>query len=112
MITTMRGIPRSHPSLLSACSALTVGLVLAATAGHADAQAAPADPAAPAATDPAATPADQAPAAPPTQQLQENDPLAQKLADMIRKEMGAMPKLIEFHGYFRAGTGINSKGGQ
>jgi maltoporin len=30
----------------------------------------------------------------------------------VRKEMMAMPKLLESHGYFRSGIGINSKGGE
>jgi maltoporin len=32
--------------------------------------------------------------------------------EQIRKEMMAMPKLLESHGYFRSGVGINSKGGE
>ncbi len=31
--------------------------------------------------------------------------------EQVRKEMMAMPKLLESHGYFRSGIGINSKGG-
>ncbi|HEX4418971.1 MAG TPA: carbohydrate porin [Kofleriaceae bacterium] len=48
---------------------------------------------------------------PPSEQLRENDPLQAKIADMIRKEMGAVPKLLEFHGYLRAGISQNDKGG-
>lgn len=109
MRTTTRGF---LPTSLSSLSALTVGLVLAG-AGQAHAQAAPDPNAQPVAADPAAPGLEPAgpEATPPTQQTAENDPLQQKLADMIRKEMGSAPKLIEFHGYMRAGTGINGKGG-
>ncbi|HEY0191380.1 MAG TPA: carbohydrate porin [Kofleriaceae bacterium] len=51
------------------------------------------------------------PPPPPSEQLRENDPLQAKLADMIRKEMGAAPKLVEYHGYLRAGISENIKGG-
>jgi maltoporin len=37
--------------------------------------------------------------------------LSAKQLEQVRKEVGAMPKQIEFHGYFRAGIGITSKGG-
>ena len=108
MRTTTRGILQSltpSPSTSTrfpTWSALTLGLALTA-AGQAHAQVAQAEPAAPA--DAAATPT-----APP-QQLAENDPLQARIADMIRKEMGTAPKLLEFHGYLRAGFGLNSAGG-
>lgn len=95
---------------LSAGSALM--LTLLAAAGQANAQAAPAaepaaDPAQPAdpVTVPASPPEGNSPQ--PTQTRAEADPLA----DQIRRAIAASPKLIEFHGYFRAGIGINSKGG-
>jgi len=96
---------------LPARCALTVGLVLTA-AGPARAQVAPADqpaaPAQPVAPDPAAT---AEPATPPPQAVAESDPTVMKVVDMVRREMSTAPKLIEPNGYFRAGTGINSKGG-
>ena len=85
---------RSTCSLVAACLALAV-------AGQVRAQPAlPPDPA-------TGTPPDAAP--PP--QVAESNPLAEKQLEQVRKEIAAAPKLIEFHGYVRAGFGINSKGG-
>jgi maltoporin len=89
---------------------VTVGVVLTAAVGTARAQ--QVDPAPPETT--GITPADGSPPVlppAPSERLRADDPLQAKLADMIRKEMGAAPKLVEFHGYFRAGFSSNSKGG-
>jgi maltoporin len=80
-------------------SAVTVGLALAAGTAHA--QPAP-DP------DPAPPPA---PPPAPSERLAAEDPLQAKLTELIRQEMGAVPKLVEFHGYLRAGISENIKGG-
>jgi maltoporin len=92
---------------------LSVGLALAA--GQAGAQTAPADPAAPPASDttPEGEPtgAETTPAQPPAQQVGESNPLVEQQLAQIRQMVSSMPKLIEPNGYFRAGFGVNSKGG-
>lgn len=84
--------------------AMTVGLILV-VAARVRAQPAPADPAAapPPPTDAAVT-------APPPAVVEAN-PLADSQLEQVRKEIAAAPKLLEFHGYLRAGTGINASGG-
>jgi maltoporin len=89
-------------------SALTVGLALSA-AGQARAQEAPATPAAPAPAEPAPDSAP-APTTPP-QAVAEGSPLAEKQLEQVRQMVSGMPRLIEPNGYFRAGFGINAKGG-
>jgi maltoporin len=86
---------------------MTIGLVfvLLVGAGQARAQTAPADPAAT-----APTPAD-ATAAPPPPAVAEANPLAESQLEQVRKAIAAAPKLFEFHGYVRSGTGINASGG-
>jgi maltoporin len=79
---------------------LTVGFTLA-VAGQAHAQTAPAD---------SPAPADNPPGAP-APAVAEANPLAASQLEQVRKEIAAAPKLIEFHGYVRAGFGVNSKGG-
>jgi maltoporin len=79
--------------------------VLTAAAGQARAQTAAADPAAT-----APPPADAAVTAPPPAVVEAN-PLAGSQLEQVRKEIAAAPKLVEFHGYLRSGTGINAKGG-
>ena len=75
-------------SSAGAWSALALGL--AVTAGTAHAQGTPADAAPPAAV---------------------TAPLTDPQVDQVKKLVAAMPKLFEFDGYFRAGFGINAKGG-
>lgn len=97
---------------------LAIGLGLAASTAHA--QSAP-QPAAPNSVDPNAPPpvspdgaptgADPSPAQPPPQQLAESNPLVEQQLAQIRTMVSSMPKLIEPNGYFRAGIGVNSKGG-
>lgn len=94
----------SFSTSLSTWSALTVGLVLSA-AGQARAQAQPAQPAP---TEPVA-PAP-APETPP-QAVAESNPLAEQQLAQVRQMVSGMPKLIEPNGYFRAGFGVNAKGG-
>jgi maltoporin len=103
---------------------LTVGLALTA-AGQAYAQGAPpADPATPpvqvAQADPATPPVQVAQAAEPappnttvpsTTEAASN-PLAEKQLEQVRQMVMGMPKQFVFQGYVRAGTGINSDGGQ
>lgn len=76
--------------VFSSASALALGLSL--TAGRAQAQGTPADATAP---QPAAVTA----------------PLTDQQMDQVRKLVASMPKVFEFDGYFRAGFGINGKGG-
>jgi maltoporin len=107
MRTTTR--PRKNSSFPT-WSALAVGLALSA-AGQARAQVAPAAPAAPVAPAPA-EPAEPAPAPVPSQKLAESNPLAEQQLEQVRQMVSSMPKLIEANGYFRAGIGVNSKGGK
>jgi maltoporin len=90
-------------------SALTVGLALSA-ASQARAQVAPAAPPA-TPTAPNEAPAEPVPLPVPSQKLAESNPLAEQQLEQIRQLMSGMPKLIEPNGYFRAGFGVNSKGG-
>jgi maltoporin len=104
MTTTSHRMLSSSPARW----ALAVSLTLSA-AGQAHAQVAPAAPPAPTPVAPAA-PA--APAAQPTPlSVAEGDPIFMKIVDMVKGEMSQARKLIEANGYFRAGTGINAKGG-
>jgi len=91
-------------------SALTVGLVLSA-ASQARAQVVPA---APPATPVTPTAPNEVPAEPvpvPSQKLAESNPLAEQQLEQVRQMVSGMPKLIVPDGYFRAGFGVNSKGG-
>lgn len=89
-------------------SSLTVGLALSG-ASQAHAQAAPPAPAEP--TEPA-QPAEPGPMmAPPPQAVAEASPLAEQQLAQVRQMVSGMPKLIEPNGYFRAGFGVNAKGG-
>jgi maltoporin len=74
-------------------------------ASPANAQPAPEPAPAPAPGEPATAPA------PPPPNLASADPLAEKQLEQIRQMVVAMPKMFEFHGYFRSGFGINAKGG-
>lgn len=85
-------------------SSLTVGLALSG-ASQAHAQAAPPTPAEP------AQPAEPAPMMAPPQAVAEASPLAEQQLAQVRQMVSGMPKLIEPNGYFRAGFGVNSKGG-
>jgi maltoporin len=76
-------------------------------AGQAHAQAQPAQPAQPN----AAAPAEPAPTSAPPQAVVEGSPLAEQQLEQVRQMVSGMPKLIEPNGYFRAGFGINAKGG-
>jgi maltoporin len=92
---------------------LSVGLALGA--GQAAAQTAPAEPVTPPTTtmtpEGEPTGADPTPAQPPPQRLGESNPLVEQQLTQIRQMVSSMPKLIEPNGYFRAGFGVNSKGG-
>jgi maltoporin len=111
-------------------SAVAVALAVTAT-GQAHAQVAPAaQPATPPvqvaqatepttppvivaqATEPPPVGGDAAPAPAPTTTEAEANPLAEKQLEQIRKMVSGMAKPFVFQGYFRAGTGINSDGGQ
>ena len=107
MSTTKRPLKMSS---LPTWSALTVGLALSA-AGQARAQTAPAAEPAPPATP---APTEPAPAVEPvpSQKLAESNPLAEQQLEQVRQMVTSMPKLIQPDGYFRAGIGINSKGGK
>src|SRR5215831_2643600 len=89
MTTTTNGILRTF--LSNSLSVLAIGLPIAValSAGRAHAQAAD----------------------PPPQAVAEANPVAEQQLEQIRKMVQAMPKLFEFDGYFRAGFGINAKGG-
>jgi maltoporin len=80
----------------SLASVLAIGLpiAIAVSAGRAHAQA-----------------AEPTPANPPPPAVAEASPIAEQQLEQIRKMVSAMPKLFEFDGYFRAGFGINAKGG-
>src|SRR5437762_1724996 len=112
MTTTIHGIQRRSSS--TTWPALAVGLALTAT-GQAHAQVAQAQPAAPPATAPVtpdgAPTGAQTSTTPPSQTLAEANPLAEQQLAQIRQMVSSMPRLIEANGYFRAGIGINSKGG-
>jgi maltoporin len=108
MSTTTCGTPRSLFSLptwsaLAVGLALTVALPVASPSGQAHAQTAPPDP---------TVPGDAAPAPAPSTTEAEGNPLAEKQLDQIRQMVSSMPKVFVFQGYLRAGTGINSDGGQ
>lgn len=101
----MSGLPRRILGRLTSSAtwaAVVAGLAL--TAAQASAQATepppPADPNAP------------APAPPPTEREASANPLAEKQLDQVRQMVMSMPKIFAFNGYFRAGIGINSKGGE
>lgn len=104
MSTTTRPLKMSS---LPTWSALTVGLALSA-AGQAHAQTAPAAAPAPPATP---APSEPAPEPVPSQKLAESNPLAEQQLEQVRQMVTSMPKLIQPDGYFRAGFGVNGKGG-
>ena len=105
----MSRIPRRLVSLsispivgrASSLAAAVVGVALGAVQAHAQ-------PAAEPAPAPAAAPA---PATPPPPTVASSNPLAQDQLDQVRQMIMAMPKVFEFHGYFRSGFGVNAKGG-
>lgn len=91
---------RSLRAVLFAVGA--VGVTLGATTVHA--QTAPAEPAA----------ADPGTAPPPSDvppKLVESDALTEKQVEAVRKEVQTATKQFEYHGYVRAGFGVNGKGG-
>lgn len=105
-----------HRTLLSL--PLTIGLGLVATSASAQTAPQPAppnsvDPNAPAPVSPdgAPTGANPTPAQAPPQTLAESNPLVEQQLAQIRQMVSAMPKLIEPNGYFRAGIGVNARGG-
>src|SRR6185436_8968451 len=111
MRTTMSRIPRRLVSLsmsqivgivgrASSLAAVLIGVAL----GAAHAQAQPANEPAPPANEPA-------PANPPPPSVASANPLAEQQLEQIRQMIVAMPKMFEFHGYFRSGFGVNAKGG-
>src|SRR5262245_36389667 len=114
MRTTMSRIPRRLVSLsmsqisgilgivgrARSLAVVVVGVALGAT----QAQAQPAPEPAPPASEPA-------PANPPPPTVASANPLAEQQLEQIRTMIVAMPKMFEFHGYFRSGFGINAKGG-
>jgi len=84
----------------SSLAAVLIGVAL----GAAHAQAQPAPEPAPPANEPA-------PANPPPPSVASANPLAEQQLEQIRQMIVAMPKMFEFHGYFRSGFGVNAKGG-
>jgi maltoporin len=86
---------------------VVAGVALTAT----QARAQPADPPAPGGDQAAPAPAGTSAPAPSATEASAN-PIAEKQLDQIRQMVMSMPKIFVFQGYFRAGTGINSQGGQ
>jgi maltoporin len=107
----MSGLHRFTSSATWAAAVAGVALTVG-SAGLASAQATEPPPADPnAAPPPAPAPAGTSAPAPSEREAAAN-PLAQAQLDQIRQMVNAMPKLFVFQGYFRAGIGINSQGGE
>jgi maltoporin len=95
-------------------SAVALGLLLgsASVVGAQPADPAPAPAPTPAPVEPA--PAEPTPAPAPTpvaEAAPAGEPLTSAQVDAVKREIAAAPKMFEFHGYFRSGLGVNTKGG-
>jgi maltoporin len=89
----------------SSLAAALLGIALAGSQVHAQPAPEPAPAPAPAPGDPVTAPATPSPT------LASANPLAEQQLEQVRQMIVAMPKMFEFHGYFRSGFGINAKGG-
>jgi maltoporin len=99
-----RNVTRVH-------SALALGLLIGATSiARAQTPTPTPAPAPMPAGEPAPPPDGTPPPAPPPTEPPADANLSPKQIEQVKKEIANAPKQFEFHGYFRAGNGINSKG--